>query len=55
MGSNAFVAFQFRILHANGIEILPVNSVKSLVVDPATLLEPTDPLEQAPDNTQELP
>ena len=47
MGSNAFVAFQFRILHANGIEILPVNSVKSLVVDPATQLEPTDSLEQA--------
>ena len=49
MGSNAFVAFQFHILHANGIEILPVNSVRSLVVDPATQLEPTDTLEQAPE------
>ena len=49
MGSNAFVAFQFRILHANGIEILPVNSVKLLVVDPAMQLEPTDSLEQAPE------
>ena len=49
MGSNAFVAFQFHILHANGIEILPVNSVRSLVVDPTTQLEPTDSLEQAPE------
>ena len=30
MGSNALVAFQFHILHANGIEILPVDSVKPL-------------------------
>ena len=49
MVSNAFVAFQFRILHANGIEILPDNSVKSLVVDPAMQLEPTDSLEQVPE------
>ena len=30
MGSNALVAFQFQILHANGIEVLPVNSANSL-------------------------
>ena len=36
MGSNTFVAFQFRILHANEVEILPVNLVKPLGVDPAT-------------------
>ena len=41
-GLQCFVAFQFRILHANGIEILPVNSVKPLVVDPVTQLESTD-------------
>ena len=31
MGSNAFAAFQFCILHANGVEILPVNLAKPLV------------------------
>ena len=30
MGSNALVGFQFRILHANGIKVLPVNSAKQL-------------------------
>ena len=29
MGSNALVAFQFHILRANGIEVLPVNSANS--------------------------
>ena len=49
MGSNALVAFQFHILHANGIEILPVDSAKPLAVDPAKWLEPAKPLEQAPE------
>ena len=38
MGSNVFVTFQFHILHANGIEILPVNSVRSLDVPSNKLL-----------------
>ena len=49
MGSNALFAFQFHILHANGIEILPVDSVKPLAADLAKWLEPTKPLEQAPE------
>ena len=40
MGSNALVAFQFHILHANGIEILPVNSANLLAVGSAKQLEP---------------
>ena len=48
MGSNALVAFQFRILHANGIEVLTVNSANSLAVDSVTQLEstPADSVEQ---------
>ena len=44
MGSNALVAFQFHILHANGIEILPVDSVKPLAAAVAKWLEPAKPL-----------
>ena len=49
MGSNALVAFQFRILHANGIEVLQVNSANSLAVDSVKQLEstPADSVEQA--------
>ena len=47
MGSNALVAFQFHILHANGNEVLPVNSANPLGL--AKQLESTlaDSLEQA--------
>ena len=45
MDSNALVAFQFHILHANGIEILLVDSTKPLVANPEKWLEPTNPLE----------
>ena len=48
MGSIALVAFQFHILHANGIEVLTVNSANSLAVDSVTQLEstPADSVEQ---------
>ena len=41
MGSIVLVAFKFHILHANGIEVLPVNSANSLAVDSAKQLEST--------------
>ena len=48
MGSNALVAFQFHILHVNGIEVLSVNSANSLAMGLAKQLESTlaDSVEQ---------
>ena len=49
MGSNALVAFQFHVLHANGIEVLPVNLTNSLAIGLVKQLESTfaDSVEQA--------
>ena len=45
MGTNALVAFQFRILHANGIEISPISTTKQL--------ESIDSLEPTPEESEQ--
>ena len=49
MGSNALVAFQFHVLHVNGIEVLPANLTYSLAIGLVKQLESTfvDSVEQA--------